>query len=346
MSFRFDSTRTPDVVVIGAGLIGLSIALELNARGANVTVVDRGQSLAGASTAAAGMLAANDPGNPPELHELSRLSAERYPAFLAAWKRSPASPFPSRPAPRCNTSPTARRSGCQNTRSTPGSSPRPSLLRCTPRPSASSNTPGHRHRSPCPRRNDPPEQRRAHHRQRRRLRRRCVDHGSVGRARRRPHLRHALQRTDAARAPAASRSTKSIAASDIYICPRTARPAGRHRAHRRHRRRRRLRHLRSPRRPRRPARPRRRAPPELRLRSRRPHRRSPGQASAPPLPTVCPFWAPLPVPDTSSPPATTATASCWPPPPPLLIADLIEGKPPPSIFPPSRPCALPAPSPA
>jgi glycine oxidase len=29
------------------------------------------------------MLAANDPGNPPELRELSRLSAERYPAFLA-----------------------------------------------------------------------------------------------------------------------------------------------------------------------------------------------------------------------------------------------------------------------
>jgi glycine oxidase len=82
MSFRFDSTRTPDIVVIGAGLIGLAIALELNDRGAQVTVVDRGQSLTGASTAAAGMLAAGDPGNPPELRELSRLSAERYPAFL------------------------------------------------------------------------------------------------------------------------------------------------------------------------------------------------------------------------------------------------------------------------
>jgi len=82
MSFRFDATRTPDVVVVGAGLIGLAIALELEDRGANVTVVDRGQSLAGASTAAAGMLAADDPCNPPELRELSRLSAERYPAFL------------------------------------------------------------------------------------------------------------------------------------------------------------------------------------------------------------------------------------------------------------------------
>jgi len=82
MSFRFDATRTPDIVVIGAGLIGLAIALELEDRGANVTVVDRGQSLAGASTAAAGMLAADDPCNPPELRELSRLSAEHYPKFL------------------------------------------------------------------------------------------------------------------------------------------------------------------------------------------------------------------------------------------------------------------------
>ncbi len=77
------AARAPDTVVIGAGLIGLAIALELNDRGANVTVVDRGQSLAGASTAAAGMLAASDPGNPPELRELSQLSADRYPAFLS-----------------------------------------------------------------------------------------------------------------------------------------------------------------------------------------------------------------------------------------------------------------------
>ena len=82
MSFRFDATRTSDIVVVGAGVIGMAIALELNDRGANVTVVDRSQSLAGASTAAAGMLAAADPENPPELRELSRLSAERYPAFL------------------------------------------------------------------------------------------------------------------------------------------------------------------------------------------------------------------------------------------------------------------------
>jgi glycine oxidase len=82
MSLLFNSNRAPDVVVIGAGLIGLAIALEVVDRGGTVTVVDRGRSLGGASSAAAGMLAAEDPGNPSELRALSRLSIERYPAFL------------------------------------------------------------------------------------------------------------------------------------------------------------------------------------------------------------------------------------------------------------------------
>jgi glycine oxidase len=71
-----------DVVIVGAGLIGLATALELTHRGAAVTVIDQGRSLAMASTAAAGMLAAEDPHNPREIQALSRLSAERYPAFL------------------------------------------------------------------------------------------------------------------------------------------------------------------------------------------------------------------------------------------------------------------------
>jgi glycine oxidase len=82
MSLSKPSFRASDVVVVGAGLIGLGIALELADRGAAVTVIDRGRSLAGASTAAAGMLAAEDPGNPRELQSLSRLSIERYPGFL------------------------------------------------------------------------------------------------------------------------------------------------------------------------------------------------------------------------------------------------------------------------
>jgi len=70
------------IVIVGAGMIGLATALELAHRGATVTVIDQGRSLAMASTAAAGMLAAEDPHNPREIQALSRLSVELYPAFL------------------------------------------------------------------------------------------------------------------------------------------------------------------------------------------------------------------------------------------------------------------------
>jgi glycine oxidase len=80
---RFDrKAQAPDVVVVGGGLIGLAIALELHDRGAVVTVVERGRCLGGASSAAAGMLAAEDPNNPLELLPLSRLSADLYLGFL------------------------------------------------------------------------------------------------------------------------------------------------------------------------------------------------------------------------------------------------------------------------
>jgi glycine oxidase len=71
-----------DICIAGAGIVGLSLALELDARGLAVTVVERGEPLAEASTAAAGMLAANDPFNPPQLKALSRLSVSLYPGFL------------------------------------------------------------------------------------------------------------------------------------------------------------------------------------------------------------------------------------------------------------------------
>ncbi|QNI37632.1 NAD(P)/FAD-dependent oxidoreductase [Edaphobacter albus] len=72
-----------DICIAGAGIIGLSLALELHHRGAKVTVLDQGEPLAEASTAAAGMLAANDPDNPPELLPLSELSRSLYPDYLA-----------------------------------------------------------------------------------------------------------------------------------------------------------------------------------------------------------------------------------------------------------------------
>ncbi len=72
----------PDVCIAGAGIIGLSLALELHQRGLRVTVLDRAQPLAEASTAAAGMLAAADPHNPSRLRTLSHLSLSLYPEFL------------------------------------------------------------------------------------------------------------------------------------------------------------------------------------------------------------------------------------------------------------------------
>jgi glycine oxidase len=76
------SSSVSDICIAGAGIIGLSLALELNRRGMVVTVFDQGAPLAEASTAAAGMLAANDPHNPPQLRSLSELSLSLYPEYL------------------------------------------------------------------------------------------------------------------------------------------------------------------------------------------------------------------------------------------------------------------------
>lgn len=72
----------PDIVIAGAGIIGLTLALELQRRGASVVVIDTAAAGSGASSAAAGMLAAEDPHNPSELSELSRFSISLYDRFL------------------------------------------------------------------------------------------------------------------------------------------------------------------------------------------------------------------------------------------------------------------------
>jgi glycine oxidase len=79
------STERPNVAVIGAGVIGLSIAWRLAARGASVTVFDKGAAGAGASHAAAGMLAACAEAEPGEeaLVALGREAQARWPAFAA-----------------------------------------------------------------------------------------------------------------------------------------------------------------------------------------------------------------------------------------------------------------------
>src|SRR5262245_28439520 len=75
----------PNVAVIGAGVIGLGIAWRLAARGASVSVFDKGAAGAGASHAAAGMLAACAEAEPGEetLVALGRESQARWPAFAA-----------------------------------------------------------------------------------------------------------------------------------------------------------------------------------------------------------------------------------------------------------------------
>lgn len=73
----------PSVVVIGAGVIGLSIAWRLAQRGTAVTVFDQGAAGAGASHAAAGMLAICAEAEPGEeaLVALGRASQASWPAF-------------------------------------------------------------------------------------------------------------------------------------------------------------------------------------------------------------------------------------------------------------------------
>jgi len=75
--------KRADVAIAGAGIIGLTTALELAAAGWNVSVFDRSEAMSEASRAAAGMLAGGDPENPVELRALSRLSLAVYPEFLA-----------------------------------------------------------------------------------------------------------------------------------------------------------------------------------------------------------------------------------------------------------------------
>jgi len=77
-----NSTGVADVVIAGAGIIGLSLALELRQRGLSVTVLERGQAMSSASWAAGGMLAVNDPQNPAELMPLCVRSWELYPSYL------------------------------------------------------------------------------------------------------------------------------------------------------------------------------------------------------------------------------------------------------------------------
>jgi glycine oxidase len=77
-----NSTVVADVAIAGAGIIGLSLALELRQRGLSVAVLERGEAMSSASWAAGGMLAVNDPQNPAELMPLCIHSGRLYPSYL------------------------------------------------------------------------------------------------------------------------------------------------------------------------------------------------------------------------------------------------------------------------
>ncbi|HKV80174.1 MAG TPA: glycine oxidase ThiO [Candidatus Sulfotelmatobacter sp.] len=73
--------KTWDVIIVGGGIIGLSLAIALRKRGASVLVVERGEPGREASHAAGGMLVDCPLETPPALLPLASASARMYPEF-------------------------------------------------------------------------------------------------------------------------------------------------------------------------------------------------------------------------------------------------------------------------
>ena len=84
----------PDVVVIGAGIVGAAIAAELAERGARVRVIDRRRPGLGATQASAGVLAPFIEARPEApLFSLGRRSLELWPPFLEHLARATSRPL-------------------------------------------------------------------------------------------------------------------------------------------------------------------------------------------------------------------------------------------------------------
>ena len=71
-----------DVIISGAGIIGVSLALELRERGATVLLLDKVEPGSEASSAAAGILAAGGFETPPALGPLALESARMFPEYV------------------------------------------------------------------------------------------------------------------------------------------------------------------------------------------------------------------------------------------------------------------------
>src|SRR5258708_2883034 len=74
--------RSSDAIIIGAGIIGVSLAVELRKKGLRVLIVERAEPGREASYAAAGMLAASGAELPTPLQALAQESARMYPEFV------------------------------------------------------------------------------------------------------------------------------------------------------------------------------------------------------------------------------------------------------------------------
>jgi len=71
-----------DAIIIGAGIIGLSLAIELHKQGLRVLLVEKGEPGREASWAAGGMLVDFPGETRPKLQELATASARMYPEFV------------------------------------------------------------------------------------------------------------------------------------------------------------------------------------------------------------------------------------------------------------------------
>lgn len=81
-------TVTADVAVVGGGVIGLSLARELSARGLDVVVLERGRTGEEASWAAAGLLTAqSDAAAPSAFFRFARESRDLYPGWTDALRQ-------------------------------------------------------------------------------------------------------------------------------------------------------------------------------------------------------------------------------------------------------------------
>jgi glycine oxidase len=80
--FTIKHVKSWDVIIIGGGIIGLSLSIALRKRGATVLIVERGEPGREASHAAAGMLADFPLEMPSVLQPLATASARMYPEFV------------------------------------------------------------------------------------------------------------------------------------------------------------------------------------------------------------------------------------------------------------------------